>query len=497
MPYVRIKNGPAKGQRFEIKAEPVSIGRDTTCGIQILDKGASRVHSEVFRIGEMCFVRDLQSRNGSFVNDNRIEEELLRDGDRIQIGATVLVFEAGASKDENEGGFEFSEGESEEVGSTLELRLEDLSAANVGEGDGSEAARLRAIYRLGRILAEERDEQSLIDKVLPFVCEQLRADVGYLFTRDAQKGTIAPIGSYQKTVGRTAKVSRSIIRRAIQEKRALLTSDAMQDTRFSAQDSILIKEIHSVICVPLSVSGDLSGVLYLATDNPGASFTEEELEQAAAMADPIGLAIMHIRSRKTQRDHLISTIRVLVRAVEKKTPLARGHSERVAHYMTTIGRNLELPVTQIEYLQLAGYLHNIGNLIEGAQSFYDPEQPLQNLTDREKQVHFALELINGMDDYAFIEKTIRYQLERTDGSGPQGLKGEEIPIGARILAVAIEFDGIANNPAVQDAAEKKIKDAVIELGRQSGRTLDKEVVQALLKAHRDGTLHETPPETPA
>ena len=82
MPRVRVKNGPAKGSTFDIGEEPLSIGREPTCGIQVLDKGASRNHAEIFRIGEMCFIRDLDSRNGTYVNDTKIEEELLREGDR-------------------------------------------------------------------------------------------------------------------------------------------------------------------------------------------------------------------------------------------------------------------------------------------------------------------------------------------------------------------------------------------------------------------------------
>ena len=365
MPRLRIKNGPSKGMTFDIGDQPLSIGRDPTCGIQVMDKGASRNHSEVFRIGEMCFIRDLESRNGTFINDNKLDEELLREGDRIQIGATILVFESSdAPKAASAGGgIEFSE---EDVGNTLELRLEDLSAMNV---DGSEAQRLRALYRLGRIIAEEKDEESLIQKVLPFVADNLRADCTYLFTRDPQKGNIVPIGTFSKSEKKGGKISRSIIRRAIQEKRAVLVTDAMQDNRFSARDSIVLKQIHSVLCVPLSVSGDFQGVLYAAGDNPGQVFTEEDLELSAAMADQVGLAISHLRVQLAQRDHLMSTIRVLVRAAEMRDPTTRGHSERLAAYSIAIGRQLRLSLPELESLQLAALLHDIGRIAQGDDSF--------------------------------------------------------------------------------------------------------------------------------
>ncbi len=489
MPRVRIKNGPAKGSNFDIAEEPLSIGREPTCGIQILDKGASRSHAEIFRIGEMCFIRDLDSRNGTYVNDGKIEEELLREGDRIQIGATILVFESqDAVPEGSEGSLEFSE---DDVGNTLELRLEDLSALNVGEGDGSEAVRLRALYRLGRILSDEKEEEELIKKVLPFVTDQLAADFSYLFTRDPQKGNIVPIGTHSKTGRKGGKISRTIIRRAIQEKRALLTSDAMQDNRFSARDSIVLKQIHSVICVPLSVSGDLSGVLYLAADNPGNVFSEEELELAAAMADQIGLAISHMRIQKQQREHLMSTIQVLVRASEMKDPTTRGHSERVAAYSLAIGRQLHLKLEDLHNLQLAALLHDIGKLAQGQDSLYGIGQEKDNVaTQEERVVKIALDIVKDMSCYSSIEEGIRFQLERNDGSGPGGLKGGAIPMPARIIAVANEFDVRANSMDNKSSGAM-LKEAIIELGRQAGRKFDEDVVKALLIAHRNGTLHDS------
>ncbi len=486
MPFLRQKNGPNKGQKVEIKDQPLSMGRDPNCGIEILDKGASRLHAEVFRIGEMCFIRDLDSRNGTFVNDAKIEEELLREGDRIQIGATVLVFEGGDGTDLD---VEFSE---ESVGNTLELRLEDLTSLNVGEGDGSEARRLRSFYRLSRVLTEVREEQELIDKVLPFVCAETNADTAYLFARDSEKGNFTPVGTYSRSDAKTGKVSRTIIRRAVQEKRALMTSDATQDNRFSARDSIVLKQIHSVICVPFSVSGELSGVLYLASDTPADVFTEDELELAAAMSDQIGVSISNLRVRQEQREQLMSTIRVLVRASEMRDPTSAGHSERVAAYSLAIGRELKLRRDRLENLQLAAFLHEIGKLALGGDSLYGVGRPhdgeAKPETEAQKIVGATLEIVKDMRCFSVVEEAIRYQLEHHDGSGPEAMVGEKIPLAARIIAVADYFDRKAN--AVREGArDTLLKEAVVDLNRQAGKLFDENVVKALLIAHRKKTLH--------
>ena len=92
MAVLRVKAGPEKGKVYELREENLLMGRDRTAHIQILDQGASRQHAEVFSYGELYFIRDLASRNRTFVNSEEIREVVLRYGDQIQIGATVLQF---------------------------------------------------------------------------------------------------------------------------------------------------------------------------------------------------------------------------------------------------------------------------------------------------------------------------------------------------------------------------------------------------------------------
>ena len=93
MPYIRVKTGPHKGKIFEIMDEVITLGRDENQTIQILDQGVSRKHSEIFRIGELCFVRDLVSTNGTFVNGTSVRSCPLEPGDTVRIGDIDLVYE--------------------------------------------------------------------------------------------------------------------------------------------------------------------------------------------------------------------------------------------------------------------------------------------------------------------------------------------------------------------------------------------------------------------
>ena len=209
MPRVRIKTGPNSGLVHNVGDETLTMGRDTTCTIQILDKGASRNHAEIFRIGEMCFIRDLTSRNGTYVNDEKVGEELLREGDRIQIGSTVLVFESSAQVRGETKGIRFTEASEEDFGQTLELRLDDLAGFDDEDekAGGRDTANFRALYRLGKIISAERDEQQLMNKVLKFLLEGAQLIVMIPEKVDHSLGRVElTVGAYGRMLADAAEI---------------------------------------------------------------------------------------------------------------------------------------------------------------------------------------------------------------------------------------------------------------------------------------------------
>jgi response regulator RpfG family c-di-GMP phosphodiesterase len=310
--------------------------------------------------------------------------------------------------------------------------------------------------------------------------------------RDPEQGAIRPAGQHVPERQKGGRISRTIIRRAIREGRALLTSDAMQDSRFSSRESILMKQIHSVICVPVAVLGDFTGVLYLAADDVQNMFTEDQLELVAAFADQIGLATSHLRMRQRERESLMSTIRALVRAAELRNPERRGHSERVAAYAVAIARQLRLKADQIQAIRLAALLHDVGQIGEDGEVPRDAEDEA-GLTHDQLRVRHTLEIIREMACYRQIESAIRFQLERMDGSGPEELRGRDIPLEARILAVSTIFD---NRVCLEPDRPRReaAREALAFLRERAGAKLDEEVVVALATACEQGRIDFAAPD---
>ncbi len=470
MPGIRVKNGPSQGQTFTIAEKPLIIGRDETCDLSLQDKGSSRQHAEIFKIGDMCFIRDLESKNGTFVNDSRIGEEMLRDGDRIQIGGTVIVFEplAGTAAGDD---LDFSE---DELDAFYELRLEDLTSANVGEGDVASELHLRALYRLSRLVASEETEDGLVRKGLAFVADTLRADGAYLFARDPQKGGIITLGSHIPKGGRSGQLSRTIIRKVLQDKRALLVTDAMRDDRFSSNESVMRHNIHAVICAPMTLYDGAESALYLAGDDPAVSFNESELELVAAMADQIGLALSHMASKLRRREHTMSAVRMLLRTADIIQPGIKAANERLAGYTRAIGKAMGLGPDMLERLQLGALLYNYSDMLGSRGGERTPEERTADTVDLLSRVSFFSE----------IEDIVTYQLERYDGSGPKCLLGAELPLEARIFQAAHDIETALGGQA--DSAG--LSRLASEISGRAGRLYDREVARGVAEADRAGTL---------
>jgi len=487
MPRVRVRDGPNRGLAYEIGQTRLLLGRDTDCAIQILDKGASRHHAEIFAVGSMCFIRDLDSRNGTYVNDERIHEELLREGDRIVIGGTTLVFEAEGESESGEKGIQFTEGKEEELGSTLELRLDDL--AGLEEEEDRDTANFRAIYQLGKMLGSERSLEAAQEKALAFLAEIVPAEQVYLFARDPKTGALAPRARFESDPSSPAQVSRTIIRRCLRDFRSILTTNAMSDARFKGKDSIVLGRIRSVICVPMVSQGELSGVLYLSSSRIGEPFVEEDLELVTAAATLLGLTIEGLEAAKRQWETLFGAVKTLVAIAEAGQPAQRGHSERVAAYTESIARQLGLSERARMNVQLAALLHDIGK----ATSPDGPPLGKDTRTLRRGDpgtAHAVLgaETASRLAHAEDVAPAIRHHHEAFDGSGyPDGLSGEAIPLGARIIAAADLLDHLWS-PADGSAASADPADAIKQLEEQSGRKLDPEVVRACAGAFKAGAM---------
>jgi len=487
MSHLRIKKGKKAGKLYEIGEKSTIIGRETTADIQIDDKAASREHAEVFKLGEMYFVRDLNSRNGTLVNGELIDEELLREGDVIQIGETEFAYEEKEvdAEEITEDSEDLMFDDAADLGSTVEFHLDEIAKEKTAEAT-KEVENLKTIYHIGKILSSEVSSTRLLDDILDIILRKVDADNVYIFTKEKDTGTFKPIAKKVDPIAGAVKVSRTIIKKTINETRSIMTNNAMSDKRFESRDSIVMKKIRSVICTPLVTHHRVNGVLYISRNRPGEGFVSEDLELATAVGTMVGMALENFQARMEQQELFISMIKALISAGELRLPETKGHSERVSVIATNIAKKMKLTLKNIRNVRITALLHDVGKL--GLQTVPKKAHMNEEESTKEDFIDSAETILENVSKIEYLIPAVKHQYEKFDGSGiPDGLKGNDIPRFARIISVADMFDFLTTRGGLRGEGLTN-KEAINELRKGAGTEYDPEVVAALELASNDGTL---------
>jgi len=481
MPQLRVKNGPAQGKVYDLNKDMVQLGRESE--IQVLDTSASRQHAEVFAVGDMYFIRDLGSRNGTFLNDERMDKDdqaLLRVGDLIRIGATQIVFEEPPPKREDEP--QFTSGD-EEVAATVELHLDPAQVASAEPKTAEASVHFSVLYDMSKAISSAFDVKSLMLKVCEITLDATPADGAFIFVRE--EGKLIPVAHRRRGEHRTSvQISSSIIKRSIQHNRSVLVADALSDKRFSGAQSVVTSGVRSVICAPLVAHDRIAGVLYLHSSAIDRTFNDEHLRLVTAIALQAAVAIEAMRAREESRSQLLSVFRTLMTAHEGASSAPdKGHSERVCACAQAMCKAVEISPAESHTIELAALLHEVGKL--GA-----PEGAFEREDTRFACATVGAQMLRQIAGFEEVAIAVENHLERLDGTGgPRRLIGHQIPRPARVVAIADEFDrrraaAVAQKAKPADA----VKQALMSLNEECGEKFDADLFNGLVLALRSGSL---------
>jgi len=335
--------------------------------------------------------------------------------------------------------------------------MEELARRQIG---------MEGLFKIGELALQGLDPGIFVDTVLDFTIQSLRGDAALLLLRD-HEGNFTPS---QK--GDTALVSSllSLLHNAFNELVATGGKEALTLTTKDQPFTALAALIPGV--------GKSVGILCLGRDAQNGAFLPDEKEFLLGYAQTTALALQRILLRENLESNLIHTISSFVNALESKDLYLKGHSARVSLYAGEIAGTMSLPPLQVFVTRRAGILHDLGKLVILDSILHKPGRLTKEeyaLITRHPLV--AYKILKPLRFLAQEADAIKYHHERYDGKGyPDGLKGEEIPLPARIVMVADSFDAMTSTRPYRSALPHDI--ALAEVLRGKGVQFDPRVIEA-------------------
>lgn len=341
---------------------------------------------------------------------------------------------------------------------------------------------LATLYEMSRALGSTLDLDILLDSVLESAMRIFNVELGYVTLRDRESGEL-DVRSLQGSSSRSdeAAVRSSMSEWVVREGRPLIFNPPRDGenngTRIDSVSGAL-----AALCVPLISSEGTLGAITVGSRDPRHRFTSDDVRLLATIANHVTIAIGNIELFSSLQDAYLATVRALAAAVDAKDPYTRGHSDRVAQFALMIADSVELSFEQKTALEMAAYLHDIGKIGISEEILLKPGK----LSDEEmgQMRHHPLIGANILKPIAFpwpIAPVVRHHHEHFDGRGyPAGLKGEEIPLLARVLTVADAYEAMVSDRPYRRG--RSDEDAVLELRRCSGTHFDPRIVDAFIRA---------------
>jgi transcriptional regulator with GAF, ATPase, and Fis domain len=301
-PRLRVLSGPLKDSTIPLSEGEVTIGREASNGIAVVDPSVSRKHCLLSGQDGRFRVRDLDSRNGTLVNASAIEQQDLQHGDVIAAGDSSFLF----LQEDEDLTLAASRVEFEDVQATAETTvihprdvvylqpdrlLRELPATS------RVARNLNALLKISRIVHAIRDLNDLQGQLLDLIFEVVPAGRGAILLADREGHEFNSMFARMRQTAQSqlVKVSRTVARQVLEQGIAMLGSDVPGSSELRDVESLAASQVRSLLCVPLTVFQRVIGCIYLDSDSLGSRLTEEHLQLVTAIAGISAVALENAR----------------------------------------------------------------------------------------------------------------------------------------------------------------------------------------------------------
>ena len=339
---------------------------------------------------------------------------------------------------------------------------------------------LSVLYHISRTISSTLKLDDILQTILDFSVIISVAGRGSIMLLDKKKRIFFIKIPYDKSERNIDKITfaenKNTIGWVVKNKKFLYIEDLENDKHFS-KIKIIRRRIKQLLIIPIIVEDKVIGVINLENT----SLNPDTIDLLKSFSEGAAVAINNARLYQKIQDSYFEIVKALAQAIEAKDPYTHGHSERVMQYTVQIAQKLGLPKEEIDSLRYAAILHDIGKIGVRGIVLNNPNGLSSEEYDEIKKHPLVGEgIIKPIELLQLIRPLIRHHHEWYNGKGyPDGLSGENIPLGARILIVADAYNAMKSDRPYRKALTEET--AIQELKRGSGTQFEPKIVEVFLE----------------
>ena len=337
--------------------------------------------------------------------------------------------------------------------------------------------------KIGTVIVSEDKAEGLLDLILEGMVKAMAAESGALILlsevgEEKRFRQVVACGKEREKLLFLAAQKTSPLHWMSLEKKSLLINRA--ETQADVEQDPCDLAYHSLLCVPLRYQNHSKGCVLVLNKRQGQAFVQDDVVLLENVATQIAVAVENTRLTEDAEHSYMETIEALAIAVEEKDTYTHGHLERVAKLAVRIAEEMKLPPKAIQTLRDAAFLHDIGKIAIGDRILLKPGK----LTEEETEImkshsEKGEKIIAPLRSFKDLREIVRHHQEWYNGSGyPDGVKGEQISLSARILTLVDVYDALTTDRPYRPALARE--ESLQIISKESGTHFDPQVVKVFL-----------------
>ena len=498
-----------KDVKFQLaQPGPISIGREQSCGIVLVDRAVSRQHALLHWTPPTAHepgswrIADMGSSGGTFVNGMRLSPGTalpLQHGDQIAIAPWNFEVIDKDSAVDSRATVVMSGGKEQSKDDSQIERVTISAPATFAQNQ------LVLLLESGEAIQKAIDELSVYQTLVNAAAKSTQFE-NVAFVRSTGQGetveVLAQVGNIQDPSGKT-RMSRTMLRQARQGPVVAKANEAVEGGGIAM--SLQGMEVRCAICIPVELSGMLFGFLYL---DDRKQCDDAMLAITASVAGAVSrMAALNLANQKRlgmeqrfddEKKLMFSGFMyAIIYNLEGKDPYTRGHSERVATFAKLIAETANLGADMIERTYLCGTLHDIGKMNVPTSVINKTERlSAEEFAQMARHPEHGYETLRKIPQMFNILPGILEHHEKWDGSGyPHKLVGDKISVLGRIICIADCFDAMTTTRSYRPARE--VGEVLVEIEKCLGKHFDPELGKIFLSIPRAKLEEHVPKNTPS